>query len=167
MSVVNNMEQIQHECSEKQTVKPNDCSGESLSDISILESAPESNSKEEPHSMVEEVTETNICSQEAILSKDFVQLCKKLAAMVKEYDLMAKQMPDGEAKDLLTDMSEQIISSMVAGGCKAITKETTFDGHRHKTVPFSSVEDGTPILSTERVGVECNGMVLIQALVKT
>lgn len=32
---------------------------------------------------------------------DFFSLCKRLAEMVKQYDMMAKQMPDGEAKDLL------------------------------------------------------------------
>lgn len=97
---------------------------------------------------------------------DFFSLCKRLAEMVKQYDMMAKQMPDGEAKDLLEDMSEQIITSMVLGGCQAITKETSFNALRHKPVPFAIIEDGTPIQSTLRMGVEVNGIVLIPANVK-
>lgn len=149
-------------CSAKQVEKINEWLGEPLADIAV----PEELQVEELHPTVEDVSEPVEATESTTSSDDFVKLCKKLAAMVKEYDLMAKQMPDGEAKDLLVDMSEQIISSMVAGGCKAITKETTFDGHRHKPVPFSSVDDGTQILSTERVGVECDGVVLIQAFVK-
>ena len=96
---------------------------------------------------------------------EFLSLCKRLAEMVKQYDMMAKQMPDGEAKDLLEDMSEQIISSMVLGGCQAITKETSFNALRHKLVPFAIIEDGTPIQTTIRIGVEVNGIVLIPAIV--
>ena len=97
---------------------------------------------------------------------DFLSLCKRLAEMVKQYDMMAKQMPDGEAKDLLEDMSEQIITSMILGGCQAITKETSFNALRHKPVPFAIIEDGTPIQSTLRMGVELNGVILLHALVK-
>ena len=97
---------------------------------------------------------------------EFLSLCKRLAEMVKQYDMMAKQMPDGEAKDLLEDMSEQIISSMVLGGCQAITKETSFNALRHKPVPFAIIEDGTPIQSTLRMGVELNGVILLHALVR-
>ena len=97
---------------------------------------------------------------------DFLSLCKRLAEMVKQYDMMAKHMPDGEAKDLLEDMSEQIITSMILGGCQAITKETSFNALRHKPVPFAIIEDGTPIQSTLRMGVELNGVILLHALVK-
>lgn len=97
---------------------------------------------------------------------EFLSLCKRLAEMVKQYDMMAKHMPDGEAKDLLEDMSEQIITSMILGGCQAITKETSFNALRHKPVPFAIIEDGTPIQSTLRMGVELNGVILLHALVK-
>ena len=103
---------------------------------------------------------------EPINDRDFLSLCKRLAEMVKQYDMMAKQMPDGEAKDLLKDMSEQIITSMVLGGCQAITKETSFNALRHKPVPFAIIEDGTPIQSTLRMGVELNGVILLHALVR-
>ena len=99
-------------------------------------------------------------------NEEFLSLCKRLAEMVKQYDMMAKQMPDGEAKNLLEDMSEQIITSMVLGGCQAITKETLFNALRHKPVPFAIIEDGTPIQSTLRMGVELNGVILLHALVR-
>ena len=104
--------------------------------------------------------------EDSCAKEDYIKLCKRLAEMVKQNDMMAKQMPEGESKDLLEDFSEQIISSMVLGGCKAITHEKTFNSLRHKPVPFSVVEDGTPIEKTERVGVELNEMVLIPAKVK-
>ena len=104
--------------------------------------------------------------QQPLSNAEFVALCKRLAEMVKQYDMMAKQMPDGEAKDLLEDMSEQIISSMVLGGCQAITKESSFNPLRHKLQPYRIVEEGTPVQSTLRVGVEVNGIVLLQAVVK-
>ena len=81
-------------------------------------------------------TEEQVTEQTTTNNEEFLSLCKRLAEMVKQYDIMAKQMPDGEAKDLLEDMSEQIISSMVLGGCQAITKETTFNPLRHRPVPY-------------------------------
>ncbi len=99
-------------------------------------------------------------------SQDFEALCLQLAQMVKAYDQLAAQMPDGEAKDLLSDMSEQIITSMNLGGCTPITKETSFCSLRHKPVPFTLIEDGTPIRAILRAGVELNSKVLIKAIVK-
>lgn len=111
-----------------------------------------------------QVVQINRC--ESSPSQDFEALCTQLTQMVKNYDQLAAQMPDGEAKDLLSDMSEQIIASMNLGGCTPITKETSFCSLRHKPVPFSAIEDGTPIRATLRAGVELNGKVLIKALVK-
>ena len=142
---------------------------------------PQTSYRETPQEMsdlVEELPSTEVVdttvstpieeeSQQPSSSNDeFVSLCKCLAEMVKQYDMMAKQMPDGEAKDLLEDMSEQIISSMVLGGCQAITKEGSFNPLRHKPQPYRIVEEGTSIQSTLRAGVEVNGIVLIPALVK-
>ena len=98
--------------------------------------------------------------------EEFLSLCKRLAEMVKQYDMMAKQMPDGEVKDLLEDMSEQIISSMVLSGCKPITKETAFNPLRHRPIPYIMAEYGTQIQSTLRMGVEIKGQVLIPAMVR-
>lgn len=99
-------------------------------------------------------------------SQGFETLCLQLAQMVKNYDQLAAQMPDGETKDLLSDMSEQIITSMNLGGCTPITKENSFCSLRHRPVPFSAIEDGTPIRATLRAGVELNGKVLIKAQIK-
>lgn len=109
--------------------------------------------------------EETVVNSTMVSNEEFLSLCRRLAEMVKQYDMMAKQMPDGEAKDLLDDMSEQIISSMVLGGCQAITQETKFDAIRHRPVPYAVVEDGSPIQSTIRVGVSINGQVLIPAVV--
>ena len=113
--------------------------------------------------------EANICpqQQQETTSADFVQLCKKLAEMVKMYDQMAKQMPAGEAKDLAEDFSDQIITTLsLCDGCSAIVNEPTFDAHRHVPVPFSMVEDGTPIQSFVRMGIALGEQVIIPAKVK-
>ena len=71
--------------------------------------------------------EVNACPPQIEQSSaDFVQLCNKLAEMVKMYDQMAKQMPAGEAKDLAEDFSDQIITTLsLCDGCTAIINEPT------------------------------------------
>lgn len=113
--------------------------------------------------------EVKICppQQQETTSADFVQLCKKLAEMVKMYDQMAKQMPAGEAKDLTEDFSDQIITTLsLCDGCSAIVNEPAFDAHRHIPVPFSIVEDGAPIQFFLRMGIALGEQVIIPAKVK-
>lgn len=105
--------------------------------------------------------------QAAESSAEFEQLCRKLAEMVKMYDQMAKQMPAGEAKDLAEDFSDQIITTLsLCDGCTAIINEPTFDSYRHIPIPFSLVEDGTPIQSFVRMGIALGEQVIIPAKVK-
>lgn len=143
------------DCAAKRVVQINRWLGES-----VEETPAANNSSQEPLLHLPDV-EQDISSP----SQDFDALCTQLANMVKNYDQLAAQLPDGEAKDLLTDMSEQIIASMNLGGCTPITKETSFFSFRHKPVPFSTIEDGTPIRATLRAGVELNGKVLIKAMI--
>ena len=105
--------------------------------------------------------------QAAESSAEFEQLCRKLAEMVKMYDQMAKQMPAGEAKDLAEDFSDQIITTLsLCDGCTAIINELTFNAHRHTPIPFSMVEDGTPIQAFVRMGIALGEQVIIPAKVK-
>ena len=112
--------------------------------------------------------EINVCPpQLGEPSADFVQLCRKLAEMVKVYDQMAKQMPEGETKDLVEDFSDQIITTLsLCDGCTAIINEPAFDTQRHTPVPFSMTEDGTPIQSFVRMGIALGEQVIIPANVK-
>ena len=134
----------------------------------------QSNKIEKPaqrhHQLTEMLVEREVITHEAEageLSMDFQQLCRKLAEMVKMYDQMAKQMPAGEAKDLAEDFSDQIITTLsLCDGCTAIINEPTFDAHRHTPVPFSMVEDGTPIQSFLRMGIAINDQVIIPAKIK-
>ena len=83
------------------------------------------------------------------------------------YDQIAKRMPAGESKDLAEDIAEQIITTLsLTKGCSPIINETSFDSRRHTPVPFSMVEDGTPIESIVRVGIAIDDIVLIPAKVK-
>ena len=113
-------------------------------------------------------TKSNVCQAHTEKpSADFVQLCKKLAEMVKMYDQMAKQMPDGETKDLAEDFSNQVITTLsLCDGCTPINNEPIFDAHRHTPIPFSMVEDGTPIRSFVRMGIAISEQVIIPAKVK-
>lgn len=105
--------------------------------------------------------------QTDVPSEDFVALCRKLAELVKMYDQMARQMPDGEAKDLAEDFSEQIITTLsLTKGCIPIINEPVFNSRRHTPVPFSMVEDGTPIQSFLRMGIVIGEQVIIPAKVK-
>lgn len=113
------------------------------------------------------VERSTIVPQAEESSAEFEQLCKKLAEMVKMYDQMARQMPAGETKDLAEDISDQIITTLsLCDGCSAIINEQTFDAHRHTPVPFSMVEDGTPIQSFVRMGIALGEQVIIPAKVK-
>lgn len=105
--------------------------------------------------------------QDDNISNEYVALCCKLAELVKMYDQMAKQMPEGETKDLAVDISEQIIKTLsLSKGCAAIVNEPVFDSRRHISIPFSMVEDGTPIQSFLRMGIAINDQVIIPARVK-
>ena len=100
-------------------------------------------------------------------NKDFVSLCENLAELVQMYDRMAKQMPEGEAKDLAEDFSEQIITTLsLSKDCSPINSDLTFDSRRHTPVPFSLVEDETPIESVVRIGIAIDDVVIIPARVK-
>jgi hypothetical protein len=101
------------------------------------------------------------------LSNQYETLCHKLAELVKMYDLMAKQMPEGETRDLAEDISEQIITALsLTDGCSPINSDHAFDSRRHTPVPFSLVEEGTPIESFLRMGIAFDDIVLIPAKVK-
>ena len=98
---------------------------------------------------------------------EFADLCRKLAELVKMYDQMARQMPAGEAKDLAEDISEQIITTIsLTKGCTPIISEPVFNSRRHTPVPFSMVEEGTPIQSFLRMGIAIDNQVIIPAKVK-
>lgn len=100
-------------------------------------------------------------------SNQYETLCHKLAELVKMYDLMAKQMPEGETRDLAEDISAQIITTLsLTNGCTPIINEPTFNPRRHTPVPFSLVEEGTPIESFLRMGIAFDDIVLIPAKVK-
>lgn len=104
--------------------------------------------------------------QDGNIPDEYVVLCCKLAELVKMYDQMAKQMPEGETKDLAEDISEQIIKTLsLSKGCAAIANEPAFDSRRHISIPFSMVEDGTPIQSFLRIGIAIGNKVIIPAKV--
>lgn len=99
--------------------------------------------------------------------KDFVPLCENLAELVQMYDRMQPQLQSQESKDLVDDFNNQIIRSLhISGKCKVLGLEKEFNSRLHVPVPFSLVEDGTPIESVVRIGIAIDDIVLIPAKVK-
>lgn len=106
-------------------------------------------------------------SNNVTASEDFVELCQQSAKLIKMYDMMAKQMPDGETKDAIEDYTNQLILAMLnCSGCKPINHDATFDSRRHTPVPFDMVDDGTPIQSFLRPGITIGEKTIITAKVK-
>ena len=96
----------------------------------------------------------------------FEKLAEQVASLVKHYDAMADKLADDNMKALLADMSNHLINTLVLGGCEPIADDAKFDMSRHIPIPFTIVEQGTPIQSTVRIGVKLNGKVLIPAKVR-
>lgn len=100
-------------------------------------------------------------------STDLITLCKELAQMVKMYDQMAKQMPEGETRDLVEDFTNQIITTLsLSPACTTINNEPFFSSQRHIPIPFDLIDDGTPIKSTIRLGIAIGEQIIIPAKVK-
>lgn len=98
---------------------------------------------------------------------EIVELCRKLAELVKMYDQIAKQLPEGETKDLAEDISNQIITTLSqCKSCTPIVNDTTFDARRHTPVPFIMAEEGAPIQSIVRMGIAIGEQIIIPAKVK-
>lgn len=111
-------------------------------------------------------TEESEVVVKSIDDKSFDKLVEQVASLVKHYDVMANKMSDENMKTLLADMSSHLINSLILGGCEPIADDVEFDINRHMPIPFTIVEQGTPIQSVVRVGVANNGKVLIPAKVK-
>ena len=95
----------------------------------------------------------------------FDKLAEQVASLIKHYDAMATKMSDDNMKALLADMSNHLINSLILGGCDPIADDTEFDINRHMPIPFSIVEQGTPIRSVARIGVKLRNKVLVPSIV--
>ena len=96
----------------------------------------------------------------------FEKLAEQVASLVMHYDAMADKLTDDNMKALLADMSNHLINTLVLGECEPIADDVEFDMSRHIPVPFTIVNQGTPIQSIVRIGVKLNGKVLIPAKVR-
>lgn len=96
----------------------------------------------------------------------FEKLAEQVASLVMHYDAMADKLADEAMKALLADMSNHLINTLVLGECEPIADDVEFDMSRHIPVPFTIVDQGTPIQSIVRIGVKLNGKVLIPAKVR-
>lgn len=97
---------------------------------------------------------------------DFEQLLIRCVELIKQYDIYAQQMPEGELKVLLTDVSFQFINALILSGCKPIVDDVKFDMLRHVPMPFSVVDNGVNIKKTLRPGIMWDDKVYLAAQVE-
>lgn len=96
---------------------------------------------------------------------DFEKLLSEMAQVAKSYDQLAAQL-GGDSRELLLDVVQKTIDSMLLSGCQPITDEPLYDMSRHRPEPFSLAAPGTPVKRTVRPGVEWQGKVYIPAVVE-
>ena len=97
---------------------------------------------------------------------DFEQLLIRCVELIKQYDIYAQQMPEGELKVLLADVSFQLINALILSGCKPIIDDVKFDMLRHVPMPFSVVDNGVNIKKTLRPGIMRDNRVYLVAQVE-
>lgn len=94
------------------------------------------------------------------------QLQKDVISTIEEFDTYLSRIENEDAKELVSLFQYRLIEAMVKSGSTPIDKEIEFDCLRHVPVPFSIVQDGTPIKEVLRIGLEYNGSVVLKARVK-
>lgn len=99
------------------------------------------------------------------LKENFEKLLMEQAELAKNYDRLAAQL-EGDSRELLLDVVQKTIDSMILAGCKPIVNEPTYDMSRHRPEPFTLAAPGTPIQRTLRQGIEWQGKVYIPAVVE-
>lgn len=122
------------------------------------EAAPDTH---EPAPVVNEVS----AHEAPIAQGDFEKLLSEQAQLAKNYDQLAAQL-EGDSRELLLDVVQKTIDSMLLSGCQPIADEPAYDMSRHRPEPFVLAAPGTPIKRTVRQGVEWQGKVYIPAVVE-
>ncbi len=117
------------------------------------------------HEVFNEESTDNVPTHETPIQGDFEKLLSEQAQLVKNYDQLAAQL-DGDSRELLLDVVQKTIDSMILAGCQPISGEPAYDMSRHRPEPFVLAAPGTPIQRTIRQGVEWQGKVYIPAVVE-
>lgn len=130
----------------------------------------ESETFEEPKD-AEEPTEQEIlpteydCQPSLLENSEYMSLAQQCCDMLKELDVMYKQIPNDQVKNFILQQKTRIREALILSGATLIDEETEFNLLRHQSVNGGIVKNGTPITETVEPGVEIEGRVMVKAKV--
>lgn len=136
--------------------------------VAVTVSEPEAS--EEPKDMEEpleqDVLPTEQDSQPSLLdNSEYMSLAQQCCDMLKELDVMYKQIPNDQVKNFILQQKTRIREALILSGATLIDEETEFNLLRHQSVNGGIVKNGTLITETVEPGVEIEGRVMIKAKV--
>lgn len=105
-------------------------------------------------------------SQPSLLdNSEYMSLAQQCCDMLKELDVMYKQIPNDQVKNFILQQKTRIREALILSGATLIDEETEFNLLRHQSVNGGIVKNGTPIVETVEPGVEIEGRVMVKAKV--
>lgn len=117
---------------------------------------------EEP--VEQEILPTEYDCQPSLLdNSEYMSLAQQCCDMLKELDVMYKQIPNDQVKNLILQQKTRIREALILSGATLIDEETEFNLLRHQSVDSGIVKNGTPITETVEPGVEIEGRVMVKA----
>ena len=93
------------------------------------------------------------------------KLVKDLIDLIAEFDATLRNVADDEVRQILEMCQYRIMESLLNNGLSPIDSNATFDHLLHIPVPYSIVEDGTPIKEFKRIGLRDDCVVYLKAQV--
>lgn len=119
---------------------------------------------EEP--VEQEILPTEYDCQTSLLdNSEYMSLAQQCCDMLKELDVMYKQIPNDLVKNFILQQKTRIREALILSGATLIDEETEFNLLRHQSVNGGIVKNGTPITETVEPGVEIEGRVMVKAKV--
>lgn len=132
--------------------------------VSEPETFEEPKDAEEPAE--QEILPTEYDCQPSLLeNSEYMSLAQQCCDMLKELDVMYKQIPNDQVKNYILQQKTRIREALILSGATLIDEETEFNLLRHQSVNSGIVKNGTPITETVEPGVEIEGRVMVKAKV--
>lgn len=101
-------------------------------------------------------------------NKEYVpnsKLVKDLIDLITEFDAILRNVADDEVRQIIEMCQYRIMESLLNNGLSPIDSDAAFDHSLHIPVPYSIVEDGTPIKEFKRIGLRDDSIVYLKAQV--
>ena len=130
--------------------------------VNELETFEKPKDSEEPVEQELLLTEYD-CQTSLLDNSEYMSLAQQCCDMLKELDVMYKQIPNDQVKKFVLQQKTRIREALILSGATLIDEETEFNLLRHQSVNGGIVKNGTPITETVEPGVEIEGRVMIKA----